>query len=78
MPYRGMTADMVISLVKSGKRPAVPESLPFGVRQLIEECWAQNPAARPTFKEVAERLKSEIAAAANATASPSMTRTIGF
>ncbi len=67
MPYRGMTADMVISLVKSGKRPAVPESLPFGVRQLIEECWAQNPAARPTFKEVAERLKDEMTALANAT-----------
>ena len=67
MPYRGMSADMVISLVKSGKRPAVPEALPWGVRQLIEECWAQQPGNRPTFRQVADRIKTEMATLANAT-----------
>jgi TPR repeat protein len=39
-----------------GIRPKIPESIPPGVRALIEDCWAADPDDRPTFKEIVDRL----------------------
>jgi serine/threonine protein kinase len=37
-------------------RPAIPDSVGREVRELIGECWEENPARRPSFAEILERL----------------------
>lgn len=33
-------------------RPEVPENTPQPLRELIQCCWAEDPAQRPTFPEI--------------------------
>lgn len=39
------------------QRPPVPSACPEFLKNLIEMCWAESPAARPGFKEILARLK---------------------
>jgi len=39
-----------------GRRPSMPEEAPHDVQTLIQDCWNQDPALRPTIHEVKERL----------------------
>jgi hypothetical protein len=41
--------------VISGQRPPLPRDLPPSYRTLIGECWAQDPADRPTFRAILAR-----------------------
>jgi serine/threonine protein kinase len=38
-------------------RPQIPDSVPTNVQELIEDCWATNPAHRPTFDVIVFRLE---------------------
>ncbi|XP_064950301.1 serine/threonine-protein kinase 12-like isoform X1 [Musa acuminata AAA Group] len=43
----------------SKQRPpfgAPPKLYVHGLKELIEECWSENPADRPTFKDIIDRL----------------------
>jgi serine/threonine protein kinase len=42
--------------VKSGERPPIPDDCVPAYRRLIEDCWAQDPDARPSCAVIAERL----------------------
>ena len=44
----------VTSSIRSGKRPALPPSLPPYIRVLMQACWSHKPHARPTFEVVLE------------------------
>jgi serine/threonine protein kinase len=44
--------------VLSGMRPSFPEQISLHHRQLIEHCWAQEPADRLTFDAIVARLAS--------------------
>ena len=58
LPYRGMIPQHVMFKVATEKiRPEIPEDCPPEIRQLIEECWAQDRGLRPQIDEVVERLK---------------------
>eukprot|EP00198_Chlamydomonas_reinhardtii_P003389 XP_001692725.1 predicted protein [Chlamydomonas reinhardtii] len=48
--------------VSEGYRPPLPERWPHHVKQLIADCWAQDPAARPSMAVVRERIAGLIAA----------------
>jgi len=50
-----MTAAMKIAY--QGLRPKIPTNCDPGYRDLIKDCWATNPAARPSFEEICKRLK---------------------
>jgi hypothetical protein len=39
-------------------RPRIPQFVLPGVRDLISDCWATEPTARPSFNEILERLES--------------------
>lgn len=39
-------------------RPPVPDSCDPEWRALMEKCWSADPSERPSFTEVAERLRS--------------------
>jgi TPR repeat protein len=45
------------SIVVKDRRPEFPDSVPLHVRELIEDCWATNPAHRPTFDVIVFRLE---------------------
>jgi peroxidase len=48
--------DIPRNVIK-GKRPAIPDDCPENFAELIQDCWAQDPDARPEMAEVAKRLE---------------------
>ncbi|KAI9209037.1 kinase-like domain-containing protein, partial [Polychytrium aggregatum] len=42
----------IISQVLQNRRPKRFDGIPDGIWALIERCWAQDPAARPTFPDI--------------------------
>ena len=42
------------------QRLPLPDSCPAFLRQLIEDCWAEDPAARPGFPAIRQRLQLEL------------------
>ena len=42
--------------VASGERRPLPDSIPEALRQIIADCWAQDPKARPKIRAVVDRL----------------------
>ncbi|XP_015690837.1 probable LIM domain-containing serine/threonine-protein kinase DDB_G0287001 isoform X2 [Oryza brachyantha] len=58
-PYDGMHYGGVIGGILSNKlRPPVPTSCNLEWRKLMEQCWSTEPEQRPSFTEVAIRLRS--------------------
>ncbi|KAJ0256662.1 Kinase superfamily with octicosapeptide/Phox/Bem1p domain-containing protein [Hirschfeldia incana] len=54
-PYANMHYGAII--VNNTLRPTIPAFCDDEWRTLMEECWAPNPTARPSFTEVAGRLR---------------------
>lgn len=53
--FVGLTSNQIIArVVKSGLRPVVPNDCP--INELMQSCWAQNPADRPSFKSIIQTL----------------------
>jgi serine/threonine protein kinase len=46
-------------LIRKGARPEIPDTIPNIYATLIQQCWAQDPDARPTFEEVVNTLNSD-------------------
>lgn len=44
--------------VFSGHKPDLPADLPADYEALMEECWAKDPAKRPSFKSILSRLQA--------------------
>lgn len=44
-------------------RPTIPSYCDAEWSRLMEQCWAPNPAIRPSFTEIASRLRVMSAAA---------------
>jgi serine/threonine protein kinase len=56
-PYRSMKqADITLGIMSGTLRPPIPADCPDPVRDLIEVCWAQDPAHRPMMPDVVARL----------------------
>ncbi len=51
----------VLYSVFSGGRPQMPAGVPIGYRALIEDCWAPDVKARPSFDDVITRLMALLA-----------------
>ena len=56
-PYQDAEPTVIRDCVLKGEREEVPEICPPFFAKLIKECWAQNPADRPSMLEVVEQLK---------------------
>lgn len=46
------------AVVYMGQRPQVPVDCPDDYAELMKQCWAAEPATRPEFAEVVERLRA--------------------
>ncbi|CAO2826025.1 unnamed protein product [Amaranthus hypochondriacus] len=58
-PYANMHYGAIIGgIVNNTLRPPIPNYCDSEWRTLMEQCWAPNPAARPSFTEIAGRLRA--------------------
>ncbi|KAL6313579.1 hypothetical protein AAG906_006947 [Vitis piasezkii] len=63
-PYANMHYGAIIGgIVSNTLRPTIPSSCDPEWRTLMEQCWAPNPAVRPSFTEITGRLRVMSAAA---------------
>ena len=56
-PTQHAVTDGVIS---SGLRPKLDDALPASFKELIADCWAREPKARPSVDDIMKRLDGEI------------------
>ncbi|KAI3459613.1 hypothetical protein Pfo_016276 [Paulownia fortunei] len=57
-PYLNMHCGAIIGgIVNNTLRPPIPERCDPEWRKLMEECWSHDPAARPSFTEITNRLR---------------------
>ena len=56
-PWEGLDLFAVMDKVKSGERPPIAEGLDEKMRALIESCWNQDLAKRPTAADVVSTLQ---------------------
>ncbi|KAK7412510.1 hypothetical protein VNO78_03974 [Psophocarpus tetragonolobus] len=60
-PFSAKKDDEVPKAYAAKERPpfrAPAKRYSHGIRELIEECWNENPAKRPTFRQIITRLES--------------------
>ena len=59
-PYQELTPPQIIAGVSSslGLRPAIPDSVPQAVIDLVTDMWKELPDERPSFELVVHRLES--------------------
>lgn len=57
-PYMGRenNLDLAFDVAEHGLRPKVPDFCPQDYARLMTQCWATDPAERPDFGEVQQRL----------------------
>lgn len=62
-PYANMHYGAIIGgIVNNTLRPPIPNYCDPEWNLLMEQCWAPNPSARPSFTEIAGRLRAMVAA----------------
>lgn len=57
-PYPGVELSEVFYTINSGHRMGRPTGCPEPIHQLMQQCWSWEPADRPAFWELHERLQS--------------------
>ncbi|CAI0475615.1 unnamed protein product [Linum tenue] len=60
-PFSNKEDPDVLKAYAGTERPpfkAPPKYYAHGIKELIEECWHENPAKRPTFRQILTRLES--------------------
>ncbi|XP_045445024.1 megakaryocyte-associated tyrosine-protein kinase isoform X2 [Pipistrellus kuhlii] len=62
-PYPKMSLKEVTEAVEKGYRMEPPEGCPGPVHTLMSSCWEAEPARRPTFRKLAEKLARELRSA---------------
>lgn len=56
-PYPGMTNAEVVDAIERGYRMHCPNSCPHLLYNIMMECWAKDPAKRPTFETLRWKLE---------------------
>jgi serine/threonine protein kinase len=49
--------DEIISKLRRGERPRIPDTVSADYKGLIKRCWAQDPNDRPFFKDIVDKCK---------------------
>ena len=57
VPWSGLRPMQIMKKVDKGERPPIPAGMPAELRELMVRAWAHNAAERPTFEELAAKLK---------------------
>ncbi len=57
-PFDGMTMGQIFfTVVQEKQRPVIPDSVPQGYAALMQQCWAEDAAARPSMPTVLKQLQ---------------------
>lgn len=56
MPYEGAVAAVIEGCICNGDRETPIEGCPEGYMGLVQQCWAQDPAARPNIEKILEAI----------------------
>lgn len=57
VPYDDMTPlQAAVGVVQKGLRPAVPQTTPPALANVMAQCWVREPQARPTFENLRDQL----------------------
>jgi serine/threonine protein kinase len=57
LPYANLSDDTrIIARVQNGNREDLPENLPRGCKELIQQCWDANPLKRPRAVDLVQML----------------------
>jgi serine/threonine protein kinase len=60
-PYKHIEHSWEIArFVMEGNREKIPKDCPSDFKELIEQCWSQEPNQRPEFQEIATRLEQMV------------------
>ncbi|KAG5598133.1 hypothetical protein H5410_039365 [Solanum commersonii] len=74
-PYANMHYGAIIGgIVNNTLRPTIPNYCDSEWRCLMEQCWSPNPASRPSFTEIASRLRLLSSASQNKTTGQKATK----
>ncbi|XP_041525004.1 megakaryocyte-associated tyrosine-protein kinase isoform X1 [Microtus oregoni] len=65
-PYPKMSLKEVSEAVEKGYRMEPPDGCPASVHTLMGSCWEAEPARRPPFRKIAEKLGRELRSAGTA------------
>ena len=57
VPFYDDSPDDIRRHVLAGERPPVPLGWPRPLAQLVTDCWAEAPTARPSMDKVLDRLR---------------------
>jgi serine/threonine protein kinase len=61
-PYEELYSRFdIIDAARAGRRPPIGTDCPAAYRSLIQRCWHDQPARRPTFAYIVRYLKDELA-----------------
>jgi hypothetical protein len=57
-PWKDTKRSEIIERVKKGERPPILDSDKWSkaFRELVEDCWHQDPKKRPSFRAIHKRL----------------------
>ena len=47
-------------VIENGERPGIPADCPAAYAALMEQCWATDPAARPSFERICVELENQL------------------
>ena len=56
-PFEEKQGPELLKLVRARERPGIPAYCPTTVAELVNGCWATNPAVRPEFAEICTKLE---------------------
>lgn len=53
IPYSDIAEGFdIVSSIRNGERPLIPQELPQYIKELIQSCWKHDPHDRPTFEVI--------------------------
>merc|ERR1712224_1024876 len=58
VPYAKLTNSQVIGNIQSGHRAAQPGTCPDDVYAIVQSCWEEDPAQRPSFADIVLSLEA--------------------
>ena len=56
-PYPGMTNAEVLEKIQTGYRMGAPQNCPPQLHEIMQACWKEDPASRPTFETLQWQLE---------------------
>lgn len=55
--FENLRFQIINSAFRSGERPNLPDSFSKPCRDLIEQCWSEDPDERPLFDEILQNFE---------------------